>query len=167
MLFQRRMDGSVNFWRNWTEYENGFGYKESEFWLGNRKIAELTGKGYSHLRIEMMDHDCIWKYAEYSTFAVDNEHKKYRMHVSGYNGTAGDSFSYHNGMYFSTYDNDNDVSSSNCGQVRHGAWWYRSCHKSNLNGEYDNTDYSDGINWYHWKGFYFSMKEVRMMLRKP
>lgn len=42
-----------------------------------------------------------------------------------------------------------------------------SCHKSNLNGEYGNTDNSNGINWYHWKGFTYSMKEVRMMVLKP
>lgn len=74
---------------------------------------------------------------------------------------------YHDGMLFSTYDNDNDNAGSNCGLKRRGGWWYNSCHKSNLNGEYGNTDDSNGINWYYWKGFTYSMKEVRMMVRKP
>lgn len=75
---------------------------------------------------------------------------------------------FHNGMFFSTFDRDNDVNNNyNCADGRLGGWWYNSCHKSNLNGEYGNTDYSNGINWYHWKGFYYSMKEVRMMARKP
>nr|XP_034309688.1 ficolin-2-like [Crassostrea gigas] len=167
MLIQRRFDGSEIFRRNWIDYENGFGSEESEFWIGNQKIHELTNDGYTYLRIEMMDHDCVWKYAEYSTFYVQSGSSKYKLQVNGYSGNAGDSMWYHDGMFFSTYDSDNDYWSNNCGLTRRGGWWYNSCHKANLNGEYGNTDHSNGINWYYWKGFYYSMKEVRMMVRKP
>lgn len=34
-LIQRRLDGSINFTRDWADYENSFGCLESEFWLGN------------------------------------------------------------------------------------------------------------------------------------
>ena len=33
-MIQRRMDGSVNFYRGWTEYKKGFGDINTEFWIG-------------------------------------------------------------------------------------------------------------------------------------
>ena len=34
-VFQRRFKGTVDFYRNWTEYKHGFGHVDSEHWLGN------------------------------------------------------------------------------------------------------------------------------------
>ena len=59
----------------------------------------------------------------------------------------------HNGMQFSTYDRDNDVhSSANCAVHYQGAWWFVSCHLSNLNGLYlDGRSNGDGVTWYYFK----------------
>ncbi|XP_049301431.1 angiopoietin-4-like [Anopheles funestus] len=38
VVIQHRFNGSEEFYRNWTDYENGFGNFNDEFWLGNRKI---------------------------------------------------------------------------------------------------------------------------------
>ena len=51
-------------------------------------------------------------------------------------GNCGDSLSYHNGVPFSTYDRDNDADRRHCSTTFRGAWWYKACHYSNLNGEY-------------------------------
>lgn len=74
---------------------------------------------------------------------------------------------FHNGMFFSTFDRDNDRGSPySCALARLGGWWYNDCHRSNLNGEYGNTGGSKGINWYHWKGFNYSMKGSKTLTLK-
>lgn len=47
----------------------------------------------------------------------------------------GDSLTSHNGMRFSTYDNDND---KNCARLFQGGWWYSDCGDSDLNRNYRN-----------------------------
>lgn len=81
-----------------------------------------------------------------------------------YNST-GDSLSYHSGMKFTTNDRDNDVTSSNCAVSYNGAWWYKSCHFSNLNGLY-GIDSVSGIIWFHWRSFSHSLIRAQMMVRK-
>lgn len=42
-VFQRREDGSVNFFRGWEAYRDGFGKLTGEHWLGERPCAPQTG----------------------------------------------------------------------------------------------------------------------------
>ena len=83
-------------------------------------------------------------------------------------GNAGDSFTGHRGYAFSTKDQDNDNSSGNCAVTYKGAWWYTSCHASNLNGLYLHGKHSssaDGVNWGAWKGHHYSAKRAVMKIR--
>ena len=83
-------------------------------------------------------------------------------------GTAGDSLSGHRGAAFSTKDSDNDSWSKNCAVSYKGAWWYTACHSSNLNGVYHHgkhSSHADGVNWYAWKGHYYSVKKAEMKIR--
>ena len=41
-IIQRRINGTVNFYRGWNAYRDGFGDLQSEFWLGNERIHQLT-----------------------------------------------------------------------------------------------------------------------------
>ena len=85
-LFQKRIDGSVDFYRIWTEYKQGFGNLSGEFWLGLDKIHRLTSQTNNKLRVELEDFDGNTVYAEYDTFAVADEADKYRLTVAGYTG---------------------------------------------------------------------------------
>lgn len=54
----------------------------------------------------------------------------------------GDSLSYHQGRPFSTADRDNDIAVTNCALSYKGAWWYKNCHRTNLNGKYGESRHS-------------------------
>ena len=153
-MFQRRRDGSVDFYRGWAEYERGFGDVKGEHWLGLKKISCLTGaKPVAQLRVDLADFEGRHKYAHYRYFSVDSASTNYKLTVGGYLGTAGDSLvqSYSlNGRQFTTYDRDNDAwPGRNCAVVRQGAWWYGYCTHSNLNGKYLRGAYDcDGVVWH-------------------
>ena len=86
-----------------------------------------------------------------------------------FSGNSGDSLSWHRGMPFTTKDQDNDNQGEyNCAIKFKGAWWYEHCHYSNLNGLYlrgNHSSFADGVNWHHWKGYYYSLKKTEMKIR--
>ena len=165
-VFQRRMDGSVNFYRFWDDYQRGFGTLSGEFWLGLDKIHHLTSTP-TQLRVDMRDFEGNSAYAKYSSFSVGDSSSKYTLSVSGYSGTAGDSLAFQNGQKFSTREQENDADNTrHCAQTFKGAWWYKNCHHSNLNGLYHGSSYADGVNWYTWKGYFYSLKFTEMKVRQ-
>ncbi|CAC5391814.1 Fibrinogen-like protein A,Ryncolin-4,Angiopoietin-related protein 7,Angiopoietin-related protein 1,Ficolin-3,Ficolin-1-B,Techylectin-5A,Ficolin-2,Ryncolin-1,Tenascin-R,Fibrinogen-like protein 1,Angiopoietin-related protein 4,Angiopoietin-1,Tenascin-X,Fibrinogen C domain-containing protein 1-A,Tenascin-N,Ryncolin-3,Tenascin,Fibroleukin,Fibrinogen C domain-containing protein 1,Fibrinogen gamma chain,Techylectin-like protein,Ryncolin-2,Angiopoietin-related protein 6,Angiopoietin-related protein 2,Angiopoietin len=139
-VIQRRQDGSTNFYRGWEDYKNGFGDPTEEFWFGNEKIYKLTSGGTYQLRIELQDWNNDTRYATYNTFNLGNEASGYILTIGGYGGNAGDSMTYNNGAKFSTKDKGNS-----CAKSTFGAWWYKGCTYTNLNGEYLRGK-TDGLN---------------------
>ena len=168
-VIQRRMDGSVDFYRNWASYVDGFGDPDGEYWLGLKNIHCLTSRAEStQLKVSLADFDGVKVFATYNFFSVGNAATKYRLNVGGYAGTAGDALARPNGTGFSTFDKDNDKSSKNCAEVYKGGWWYDSCHVANLNGQYlsgSHTSYADGVNWEPFKGYHYSLKYAAMKIR--
>ena len=148
-VFQRREDGSVDFYLNWADYVHGFGNASGEYWLGLSKLHRLAnGSVSTQLRVDLRDNMGTKAYAKYSTFYIGDSTTDYTLHVSGYSGTAGDSMTYHHLSKFSTKDNENDDWSGNCAIQRYGAWWYRGCAYANLNSIYGDGRSSQGIYWY-------------------
>ncbi|XP_060074331.1 ficolin-1-like [Ylistrum balloti] len=133
-VIQRRFDGSVDFYRNWTEYKHGFGNILGEYWLGLDYIYSLLSLGQM-LFVQLEGWDGTTGYAWYEIFAIKNETQKYQLTIGGFKGNVGDMLNNHNQKYFSTYDNDNDKAvSRDCAKFAHGGWWYHNCYMSNLNG---------------------------------
>ena len=167
-VFQRREDGSVDFYRGWNDYKSGFGQLTAEFWLGNDKIHRLTAARPRSLRVEVEDWNGVRAYAKYGKFNIGDEHAKYRLDVGSYSGTAGDSLAYHNNMAFSTKDRDNDRwSGTNCAVRFTGAWWYDDCSYSNLIGKYLGNVKGNwkGVDWWYFKRHRLSLKFTEMKLR--
>jgi hypothetical protein len=71
-------------------------------------------------------------------------------------------------MKFTTKDKDEDITPNNCAVTYKGAWWYESCHHSNLNGLYlkgTHSSNADGVNWHAFKGYNYSLKFSEMKIR--
>ncbi|CAF1440710.1 unnamed protein product, partial [Didymodactylos carnosus] len=182
-IIQRRVNGSVDFYRGWKDYKTGFGDLRGEHWLGLSKIHALTSQGrymyailkclkyfsilyvfcLRRLRIDLLSWDATVRYAEYGKFSVGNETNKYKLSALQYraSSTAGDSISAPwdtaNGSPFSTFDNDNDkLFYDNCALTYHGAWWFTSCFQSHLNGQYIRSPlalYNTARNGIHWNTY--------------
>ncbi|KFB41109.1 AGAP011225-PA-like protein [Anopheles sinensis] len=166
-VIQHRFDGSVDFYRNWTDYRNGFGNLNGEFWLGLEHVHKMTKHQPHELLIEMKDFHGNYGYAKYGKFEIGAEFEMYMLKKLGtYSGTAGDSLGKNKDQYFSTFDRDNDIDARNCAEERHGAWWYWQCTDSNLNGHYSNiTSNWNVMEWYFFKGDSRGMSYSRMMIR--
>ncbi|KAM6184112.1 LOW QUALITY PROTEIN: tenascin-X [Erethizon dorsatum] len=164
LVFQRRMDGRTDFWRDWEDYAHGFGNISGEFWLGNEALHSLTQAGDYSMRVDLQAGDEA-AFAQYDSFRVDSAAQHYRLHLEGFHGTAGDSMSYHSGSVFSARDRDPNSSLISCAVSYRGGWWYRNCHYANLNGLYGSTLDHQGVSWYHWKGFDFSVPFTEMKMR--
>ncbi|KAM6974905.1 LOW QUALITY PROTEIN: tenascin-like [Tautogolabrus adspersus] len=162
IVFQRRKDGSVDFFRGWKDYTKGFGDLSGEFWLGLESLHNLTSMTKMNLRVDLRDQDES-VFAKYSTFEVAKRH--YKLTVGGYSGTAGDSLTYHNSRLFSTKDRDPMPFITRCAMSYRGGWWYKNCHEANLNGLYGIDVKHQGIIWTSWKGKEHSISFTEMKMR--
>ncbi|XP_059495442.1 tenascin-X-like isoform X4 [Stegostoma tigrinum] len=164
LVFQRRMNGKTKFIKNWKAYETGFGDLAGEHWLGLKKLHQLTAQQHYELRVDLRSGQES-AYATYDNFVVEGPAQRYKLRLGKYSGNAGNSLSYHHGSNFTTVDADNDEALTNCAVSYRGGWWYKNCHRVNLNGEYGNNRDHQGVNWFSWKGFEFSIPFTEMKIR--
>ncbi|XP_071841310.1 fibrinogen-like protein A isoform X2 [Apostichopus japonicus] len=152
-VFQRRVNGSVDFNRNWASYKDGFGQLDHEFWLGNEKLHYLTKNKEYRLQIHLVGSSGTTYHACYLKFHIKEEGGKYELHASNFHDTnsLSDDLSDQNGKAFSTYDRDNTESNNDCADITQGGWWHEACDGdyTNLNGVYGSNQDSTSI---YWKG---------------
>lgn len=169
-VIQNRFNGSQEFYNTWVEYKNGFGDPSGEYWIGNEIIYLLTSWKLFELYIELVSDNGERRYVSYSSFYLSDESDGYRLSVSGFSGNVTDSMLYNNGQRFTTKDRDQDTRpAANCAHVFKGAWWYKSCHHSNLNAFYDPSSAPSGAVMC-WKNFtgtveFTPLKTSRMLIR--
>ena len=168
-VFQRRLDGNLNFYRDYQTYADGFGLLLHEFWLGNENIHQITSRMNYELRVELEEFSGETAHAQYTSFLVKSACDGYELFVTGYSGNAGESLENHSGMKFSTFDRDQDSSTSRkCAEECHGAWWYNNCAHSNLNGLYviGGSGSMRNVGWYYSRNTWsLSMKATEMKVR--
>ena len=146
LVVQRRQDGSVDFNKNWVEYEDGFGSLTGELWYGLRPLHCLTNQGQWEMRIDFTLTDGNNSYLSYSSFRVGPASSNYQLSISGYKGIASTNpfrYSSLNGVPFTTKDKDNDKWSKNCAVHdvggNAGGWWYNRCSHVHLNHQYKSN----------------------------
>ena len=145
LVIQRRdRRYSTSFHKAWTEYVDGFGDLNKEFWFGLNAMNCLTSKGNWELLIDFTFANGTKSFMHYNHFRVGPATDNYRLSISGFTGiTPTDPFTTYplNGQQFSTYDRDNDQRFNNCAFNGHGStapdgWWYNNCFHINLNYNY-------------------------------
>uniref|UniRef100_A0A182IR13 Fibrinogen C-terminal domain-containing protein n=1 Tax=Anopheles atroparvus TaxID=41427 RepID=A0A182IR13_ANOAO len=150
IVVQQRFNGSEPFYRGWSEYRDGFGNLDGEFWLGLDRISTIVNDGRRwEMAFWLKGYNKQTKYSRFDNLALGNATDGYILRKVGrYSGNAGDSISTHTGMKFTTYDRDNDPAPYNCAKKHRGGWWYhRACVTSNLNGEYVNAVSDQANSW--------------------
>ncbi|XP_062131951.1 fibrinogen-like protein 1 isoform X2 [Drosophila sulfurigaster albostrigata] len=166
-VVQRRFNGSENFYRNWTDYRNGFGKLQGEFFIGLEALHQMTTSEPYELYIELMHLPTHVRYARYDHFVIGSEEEEYNLKSLGsYSGNAGDALRYNLNDKFTTFDWDNDGWNGNCANYYASGGWFNLYANSNLFGKYfdSQVENMESIWWYNWKG-YKSLSSVKMMIR--
>ncbi|KAI0232166.1 Angiopoietin-4 [Lamellibrachia satsuma] len=177
IVLMRRVDGSVNFSRTWTEYRNGFGQhgdESTELWLGNENVHQMVnsyGNTKCELRLEGYAFDGTSCIITSGNFRLRNENRRYAV---AFDSVGADSmplildWANHFGSYFRTIDNT--FSDKVCFPTYTGGWWYGlgtgDCHNVYFTGKYHSKPSPTRTSIYieHFKG-HMSLKGCVMLFR--
>ena len=179
IVIQKRIDGSVDFNRDWDEYKSGFGDLNNEFWIGNDFLHQYTNTGTVEMIAEGTAFDSVRIAVKIHQLRVGDEASNY---VFTYRNcvslTIGDS-EIENGCddwdllrstKFSTKDRDNDDDIKiNCAVLCTGGFWYSShCFIVTPNSDYSNVPKAQlyGVFWKSFRGIYESLKSFKIMVRR-
>ena len=123
----------VNLVRGWTDYKNGFGDLDGEFWIRLKQIYELTNQQLVELRFNVWEEDYYGhQHSQYDWhieyFKILDESSGYSLVTSETDYEQGLFGPYEGSTYFTTFDR---YYGENCGYIRQSGWWYSN------NGECD------------------------------
>ena len=157
IIYQRRLDGSVNFTRNWDDYKSGFGIvgnDTTEMWLGNENVYQLLqayGSTEFELWYEAHSFDGDVCTAKCYPFKMSDEAQGYKLNWKTVDESVkGISYdvSFQRHTRFTTFDKV--TGRRRCADEKKGGWWYRSCGYIFFNGVYIPTKQSS-MNSIYWE----------------
>ena len=144
IIYQRRLDGAVNFARTWSDYKIGFGKigdDTDEMWMGHEKLLQIQ-QAYGRIELEFrieatsFGGDSCW--ATCYPFKMRPETDSYSITWNTIKASHSDMIPFlhmHKGVNFSAPDRY--TCDSLCLKMFTGAWWFHSrCAAVYLNGEY-------------------------------
>ncbi|XP_023032107.2 fibroleukin-like [Drosophila willistoni] len=164
IVIHKRFDGSVDFRRTWSEYRNGFGNKEGEFFIGLDNLHRITNSQTYELYVQLGFHNGTFLFASYDHFRIGNETTKYKLESLGeFRGTAYDAMKINLNQAFSSFDQDNAQLINGYCTEWYGAWWHNDCGLIHLNGKYFNREDYDCSSMSWWNCM--SLKSFQMLIR--
>uniref|UniRef100_A0A0B7A1B4 Fibrinogen C-terminal domain-containing protein n=1 Tax=Arion vulgaris TaxID=1028688 RepID=A0A0B7A1B4_9EUPU len=120
-VIQKRFNGSVDFYRNFSQYENGFGSLDGEFWLGLKNIRRLLlqNEDKNRLRIEITEMTSGNNFTKnYHRFSLGPANG-YKLNVIGFDDL-GYGMSFNSGYSFSTPDSG----VPRLAVLNRAGWWF-------------------------------------------
>jgi len=161
-VFQNRIDGRVDFDRDFEDYEKGFGNLTGDFWLGLKTLARLTQNGDFDLKVDMVSNNGTFYNRTYQNFTVGAA-PTYRLTLKELDGSSdrGQGLSYNNGASFGARDTN-----PGCASQYKGGFWYNGCTQVNLNGVW-GVDGETGMFWkeiHDSNGFYMERSTFKFRL---
>ncbi|XP_039444028.1 ficolin-3-like [Culex pipiens pallens] len=173
LVFQSRLDGSVDFNRSWSEFVEGFGDPAGEYWLGLETLHQVAPNA-TDLVVAMKNFSDVEAYEKYCGFWIDDASVNYRIRFTAEgNGTAGDSLYSYFSEQFMTYDHVSNGNYRDCIAQLGSGFWHYSCNsqigRNNLNGIYGLGKGKQGIWWGTFGNLSVQntspLKSVQMMVR--
>jgi ficolin len=139
IIIQEAYNLIFNWSRPWADYRAGFGQLGLDYWFGLEKIHQMTAASSYQIRFEVRvappsTQTMLW--LQMASFSVGSEMTYYKLAWSGMTGSTemtsvlpAPPSTFHNGMVFSTYDNNyNTMTIHDCPNVQEGAWWFNDCY---------------------------------------
>uniref|UniRef100_A0A1Q3F8J8 Putative salivary secreted angiopoietin n=1 Tax=Culex tarsalis TaxID=7177 RepID=A0A1Q3F8J8_CULTA len=151
LVFQSRLDGSVDFNRSWSEFVDGFGDPAGEYWLGLETLHQ-TAPNATELIVAIKNYSDVEAYERYPSFWINPLNTNYTIRFTEQGtGTAGDALYQYFSEQFLTYDNISNGKYQGCISELASAFWHYGCNsqipRNNLNGIYGLGRGTQGIWW--------------------
>lgn len=141
ILVQRVVKGgTIPFQKTWSEYEKTFGDVNSNYWLGNSYVHNITQQERYEVKF-VIEHGKDTVDVKFDSFNVEGSENNYKLRLGAPVNIHSVS-DYHrellqnDNMMFSTQDKDNDRNLyGNCAEDYGGGWWFNSCSSVIVNSQ--------------------------------